>query len=285
MKRARATTLLQEMLRRLDEGGWPLDLVDEVHVFGSYARGALEPADVDVVVEHRRDDRLIQEIVSALSYGRDPQASLKRALKGRSRGLQIQFEQYKSLSNEGIPMHLLWQRGDSIETAEARLSQLLPDVSAGRAPRDDMVEQFDGLDRWIPRPVRGELVRLLRAGAIDLHRLELPDAHPQDPEALRALERWSDTSPLRRSAAAVLSHLESCGRDVTAVNLHGAPVGPRHDEAPSSTRVSFGWRYFDQLTWHLKQERDWIEVIRPTRTQPLHALHIVLRDRALVDTA
>ncbi|WP_369395193.1 nucleotidyltransferase domain-containing protein [Streptomyces sp. CG1] len=33
----------------------PLDLVDEVHVFGSYARGALQPGDIDIAVVHRRD--------------------------------------------------------------------------------------------------------------------------------------------------------------------------------------------------------------------------------------
>ncbi|WP_217161952.1 nucleotidyltransferase domain-containing protein [Streptomyces sp. AC512_CC834] len=49
MKRARATSLLNDMLDRLEEGGWPLDLVDEILVFGSYARGVLEPADVDVI--------------------------------------------------------------------------------------------------------------------------------------------------------------------------------------------------------------------------------------------
>ncbi|GHC34100.1 MULTISPECIES: hypothetical protein [Streptomyces] len=43
MKRARATLLLNDMLDRLEEGKWPLDLVDEIPVFGSYARGALEP--------------------------------------------------------------------------------------------------------------------------------------------------------------------------------------------------------------------------------------------------
>ncbi|WP_262505884.1 hypothetical protein [Streptomyces sp. TRM68367] len=41
MKRERATTLVEDMLRRLDEGtDWPLTLVDEVYLFGSYARGA-----------------------------------------------------------------------------------------------------------------------------------------------------------------------------------------------------------------------------------------------------
>ena len=91
MKRERATTLLNDMLDRLEEGGWPLDLVDEILVFGSYARGAPDPSDVDMVVEHRRDDRLVSEFVHALSYGRDPSASMKRALKGNSRGLQIHF--------------------------------------------------------------------------------------------------------------------------------------------------------------------------------------------------
>ncbi|MCL6302922.1 nucleotidyltransferase domain-containing protein [Streptomyces kronopolitis] len=57
MKGERATSLLNDMLDRLEEGGWPLDLVDEILVFGSYTRGALNPSDVDLVVEHRTDDR------------------------------------------------------------------------------------------------------------------------------------------------------------------------------------------------------------------------------------
>ncbi|MEN2424371.1 nucleotidyltransferase domain-containing protein [Streptomyces rimosus] len=76
MKRDRATSLLTDMLDRLEAGGWPLDLVDEVLVFGSYARGALKPADVDVVVEHRTDERLTSEFVNALSYGRDPSEAI-----------------------------------------------------------------------------------------------------------------------------------------------------------------------------------------------------------------
>ena len=80
MKRERATTLLNDMLNRLEEGGWPLDLVDEILVFGSYARGALNPSDVDLIVEHRRDDRLTSEFLHSLSYGGDPSASMKRAL-------------------------------------------------------------------------------------------------------------------------------------------------------------------------------------------------------------
>ncbi|MFJ6811614.1 nucleotidyltransferase domain-containing protein [Streptomyces anulatus] len=72
MKRERATTLLNGMLDRLEEGAWPLDLVDEILVFGAYARGVLNLSDVDLVVEHRCDDRLTSEFFHALSYGCDP---------------------------------------------------------------------------------------------------------------------------------------------------------------------------------------------------------------------
>lgn len=61
MKRERATRLLADMITRLEGGDWPLGLVEEVYVFGSYARGALEPNDVDVVIEHGTDKRWLGE--------------------------------------------------------------------------------------------------------------------------------------------------------------------------------------------------------------------------------
>jgi predicted nucleotidyltransferase len=55
MKRDRATELLEGLLRRVSKGaGWPLEVVESVRVFGSYARGALEPGDVDVAVDLNR---------------------------------------------------------------------------------------------------------------------------------------------------------------------------------------------------------------------------------------
>ncbi|MEH0550975.1 nucleotidyltransferase domain-containing protein [Streptomyces sp. B21-101] len=80
MKRERAT----EMLDNLDAGSRPLDLVDEVYVFGSYARGALQPGDLDVSVLHRTDTEFTEHVVGALTYGRDPMAGMKRASKAAS---------------------------------------------------------------------------------------------------------------------------------------------------------------------------------------------------------
>lgn len=101
MKRERATELLREMLARLDAGERPLDLVDEVYVFGSYARGALEPGDLDVAVVHRTDREFAAGLVGALMSGRDPMAGMKRALKGNKRGIQFQFNQNSDLPHGG----------------------------------------------------------------------------------------------------------------------------------------------------------------------------------------
>ncbi|MGW0420987.1 nucleotidyltransferase domain-containing protein [Streptomyces sp. NPDC003015] len=281
MKRERATTLLNDMLDRLEEGGWPLDLVDEILIFGSYARGALNPSDVDIVVEHRNDDRLTSEFLHALSYGRDPSASMKRALKGNSRGLQIHFGERKTLQAEGFDLTPLWTRGEPLAAARARLAAITADPTAGRAPRDHMIEAFDGIDRWVPRPVRIDLTDLVDRKAATIRQLQLPDAHPSHPAALEALTRWTATSPLRRAAAAVLAHLEDTSRPLDSVYLHGEPViGSRYSDATWQTGVGFGWRHYSGIPHHLQQGTDWFEVVRPTRAQPLHTLHITVQDRS-----
>ncbi|WP_413114448.1 nucleotidyltransferase domain-containing protein [Streptomyces sp. CY1] len=281
MKRERATQLLTDMLDRLEAGGWPLDLVDEVYVFGSYARGALEPADVDVVVEHGTDDRLTAEFVHSLSYGRDPSASMKRALKGRSRGIQLQLRQREYLEKDGIALTLLWRKGESMAAARARLADLTSDPSAGRAQRDHMIEAFEGIDRWIPRPVRADLATLVDTKAVSISRLELEGTEPAHPLSQRALKRWSPTSPLRRAAAAALAHAESRGRDMEAVHLHGQPLHGHWDTAPNPILgIGLGWQRYGRLAHLLEDVTEWIEVIRPTRAQPLHALHITVTNRS-----
>ncbi|WST65755.1 nucleotidyltransferase domain-containing protein (plasmid) [Streptomyces xanthophaeus] len=77
------------MLQRLDAPQeWPLHLVRQVWLFGSFARGATEPHDVDVAVRFDRDERMNQAVVQAILSGGNPYAPLRRALAGSSRGLQ-----------------------------------------------------------------------------------------------------------------------------------------------------------------------------------------------------
>ncbi|MFF5491380.1 nucleotidyltransferase family protein [Streptomyces virginiae] len=281
MNRERATELLRDMLDRLDAGERPLDLVDEVYVFGSYARGALDPGDLDVAVVYRSDREFAAELVSAMMSGRDPMAGMKRALKGNKRGFQCQFNQNSDLPAGAEPV-LLWKCGDTLADAQARLAAIEPDPDAGRAPRDEMIEQFAGLDRWIPLPVRAQLVEMVTAGAIGIHRVELPDAQPTRPDAIALLaRRWKADSPLRRAAGAALRYTENLAAVTEAVWVQGDPLQRGQSfERPGTMWINLGWYDFSQLLFRLDRGAQTFEVIRPTRTQPLHALHITLRDAA-----
>lgn len=146
MKRERATGLLADMIKRLEGGGWPLGLVEEVYIFGSYARGALEPNDVDVVIEHGTDKRWLGESLDASFNGRDSYVGMRQALRGRTRGISFQFRGRSSLQDEGFDLFLLWRKGEPFSLARERLASLRVDPEAGTAPRDHMLPEFEGLE-------------------------------------------------------------------------------------------------------------------------------------------
>lgn len=150
------------------------------------------------------------------------------------------------------------------------------DPSADRAPRDAMIEQFEGLDRWIPLPVRTRLVELLNAGGIEIRRIELAAAEPTSPAAVAALgRRWKPDSPLRRAAAATVRYTEDTGMSPPSMWVQGQPLDHRRDQyGAGALWINLGWYHFDQLVFRLREGAQSLEVVRPTRTQPLHALHI-----------
>jgi hypothetical protein len=273
VNRQRATHLAEQLLATLDarHEEWPLSLVTEVSVFGSYARGAAEPHDLDIDVEiNRQDDRWMSHFGTCLSYGRDPYGVIRRDLVGAARSYQFLFE---ARDRADFPLTLLWRRGDLLSTALDRLHAIQPDDSAGRASRDAMLPQFDGLDRWIPRPYRERLAIAVDTGAITLERLEIPDAAVTDPAAQDHIaRRWAPTSPLYRAGHAVLAHLEQRGIDPARVHLHGRDLaGP---DTPYF--AGFALRYFPSIPACLTEYHgtEWIEVVHPTRALPLHALRI-----------
>lgn len=167
--------------------------------------------------------------------------------------------------------------------ALARLHAIAEDDTAGRAPRDAMLPQFDGLDRWIPRRYRERLTAAVDAGAVSVERLDLPDASVEDPAAQRHLEeRWGSTSPLYRAGRAVLAYFERRNVDLSQVHLHGRDVGG--PETPYF--AGFQMRYFRSIPHCLTEYHgvEWIEVVHPTRTLPTSALRIVsTRPDLLVD--
>jgi hypothetical protein len=150
VKRQRATQLAEQLLNVLGTRGeeWPLSIVTEVYVFGSYSRGATDPHNLDIEVEiNRHDDRWIGHFAGCLSYGRDPYTIIRRALVGAARSYQFLFE---ARDRVDFPLTLLWRHGDPDTAALARLHAIGVDDTAGRAPHDAMLPQFQGLDRGSP---------------------------------------------------------------------------------------------------------------------------------------
>lgn len=160
MKRDRAIKLVSDMLGRLtSDGDGLLAMVDEVHVFGSFARGALDPHDIDIAVECTPNPKQINREVWYMTRGRSPYTDLRAALTGRSRGLQIRFRELDSLHDDGIATTLVWRHGDSQTIGLERLAAIQTDPAAGRAPRDAMHSAFESIDRSQTARSAGLLLR------------------------------------------------------------------------------------------------------------------------------
>ncbi|WDN55880.1 nucleotidyltransferase domain-containing protein [Streptomyces clavuligerus] len=286
MKRTRATELVEGMLHRLDGSqDWPLHLVRQVWLFGSFARGAIEPHDVDVAVRFERDERMNEAVVQAIFSGGNPYAPLRRALAGSSRGLQFQFDNAtrEQLEAEGAFMLPLWRQGDTLAEALGVLHAIAEDPAAGRAERHDMIDAFEGIDRHIPRPVRADLIGWQRQRVITISRITLPDA-PHDtsllatPDMRWAFHRWNEDSPLRRAALAGLTLVQGLGADLDDVELAGQrlPTPRRLTGHRSEPRwwVNWKWQNYRSIPYCVTGADGWLEVVQPTRTRPLTALVI-----------
>ena len=147
-------------------------------MFGSFARGALEPHAVDIDVEHAVDKRWAEHFAACVAYGRNPNSVLKRPLTAGHRGCEFQFN-YRGRAN--FEMTPLWRRGDTLEVALGRVAAIQLDPEARRAPREAMLPEFEGLDRWIPLPLRQALIRAVSEEAITIERIVLPDGRAVHP--------------------------------------------------------------------------------------------------------
>lgn len=196
---------------------------------------------------------------------------MRKMLVGNRRSIQLQ---YNSKTDAGPELTLLWQRGDSLATALDRLRAIPIDPDAGRAPRDGMIPQFEGLDKYLPRYVRNELCAAVDSKAIEIRRLQLTDGIVRDEDVAEHIEcRWKPSSPLRRAATAVIAYLEGRRIDSRQCHLHGQDVYKR--ETPYF--VSFKLRYLRALPYCFNEHGgvEWIEVPHLTATRPLECLQIV----------
>jgi predicted nucleotidyltransferase len=283
MRRERAVELAELLLTRLDaaQHEWPTSLITEVSVFGSFARGALQPTDLDIAVVLQPDTRWVVEMSHGLGYGLDPHVGLRRALVGSLRSYHLVFN---TKTRSDLSLTLLWRRGDTLAAALARLYAIPADPAAGQAPRDAMLQQFEGLDRWIHLAVREQLVEAVGEGAITLERLTLLDGTPADRIGRTHLRRrWKETSPLCRAGCAVLAYFENRGISPAQVHLHGKDV--RDEATPYFAGFNLKYLRFLPVCLTVHGGREWIEVVHPAVKDELQALRIVPLDRAWLEQA
>jgi hypothetical protein len=214
-------------------------------------------------------------MVTSLTNGRYPYSSMRQMLTAGKRGIQFQFEFRERADFE---MTLLWRHGDSLGAVFDRLHAIQGDPAAGRAERDSMLPEFEGLDDWIARPDREALCAAVGDGAIRIERLRLSDARVESEFAAKHVNRrWKRTSPLHRAAIATVHYWEQQGIDPGCCHLHGCDI--RDKETPYF--AGFGWRYFRSIPYCLTEHGgiEWLEVVHPTKTRSLDALRIVPVDR------
>jgi predicted nucleotidyltransferase len=279
VKRERATRLLEEMLGRVAEGGEGyISLIEEISVFGSYARGAPEPGDIDLAVEYGRDEKSGHALVRALAEGRDWTVPYRQALAGHRRGFQFVLGQSDRLRKEGYELVPLWHKGESLSTALERLHAIELIQGAGRAERDAMLPAFEGLDRYLPLPIRKAIVELVETGAIGIERIELGESAVEHPKVRRLLEiRTPNPGIARRVRQVGLSWFERQGIDPLCV---AAGDGLLSHE-PEKHQLSWTVARLNHLPGWLREHGKhgiWLAVVNPSKRAVLLALKITLGD-------
>lgn len=133
MPREKATAALSALLERICAGGAHADCVTAVYVFGSYARGALIVGDVDVDIEYgaRLHPAVERDLIDNLVVGRDWNTPFRKALRP-PRALQVLFSRLEMIAEPVA----VYERGDTLDRALARVEAIAPDPEAGRAERD-----------------------------------------------------------------------------------------------------------------------------------------------------
>lgn len=156
MKREQFTEKLARMVLAIWSGAPPAR-VRELYVFGSYARGALEPGDVDVIVIHDNPeqaywDNLEREIKESsysgvdaiLQVGRRFESAMRRALRKPGEKIDIiltrKLEDRIGPSSTIRPEDLVLVWSESKPDYLSNLAVIIPDPSAGRAPRDHFID-------------------------------------------------------------------------------------------------------------------------------------------------
>lgn len=255
-------------------------MIDEIWVFGSYAHGSLAPGDVDLEVIITPDDRYHYDEVRAFSGYRHPRVDFLREIRGSRRCFEIVIARRPAL--DFPEKRLLFRRGDTPRESLGRLKAMPVDANAGRAPRDPVVPQLEGLDKDLTRTERSELSALCAVDWLEIERLSIVEGEVES-EVDRALDWvYSDSSTRRRAACALLAELERRDVDPLEIQIADAHLGrllamrsEDLDDLPQPTHA-IGWQrpVEDALRFLGQGGREYWHILKVTRRPPVEVLRL-----------
>jgi hypothetical protein len=255
--RPRATSKVEAVVTRLITGHPPVDRARDLWVHGSYARGAPDVGDLDLLlaVDEQRDPG--QQALDSYYRGAHPYAEIVKALGcGGSSIVNLDVQPVfapapvpisAERAQAGVPPghempvqprlrhvvtgdlfdpgpRLVWVRGDSIDDVRGRLAAIPEDPSARRFERTTAVPLIDTLLPLLGVNTGFLLAAQIRARNIDLDAIVLSDGEaPRETERSLA-SRYRPGSVRYKAAASALAYLQADGVALNRVVLAGQTV-------------------------------------------------------------
>lgn len=209
---------LKAIVARLEAGEAPAR-VREIYAFGSFARGALNPHDLDLIVVHDPPtaDMLAPYLAAVKGYSYDKldqaakagqrfDAAMRKVFRRGSEHIDVLtgsnlrevLSEIKTLPREEVK--LIWSEKD--RDWGAKVAAIRPVAGAGRYPRNHFIEvrrtagSADDVE---------SVTELLDTGALTLTRLELDRTEPRLAPAFRhCLDHWTRVRALGSDSLKVL---------------------------------------------------------------------------------
>jgi predicted nucleotidyltransferase len=255
MERQKITRQIERIVQTIEEGKFPAK-VTGFYIFGSYARGALNPGDLDVMVVHEPPSpELIERLTAAVEakYGKNimywprsawPQRKFETAMNAliRKPGEKIDIllgtslEKINGMGNniaDSVRV-LIWSESD--RDWRAKIDSIKPDPTAGRQER----EHFADLKRF-----NGDLRMMLNVteainrGFLKLTRINTETVEPiLNPVYQFWYDHWVKCKVMGKKSMELLRHgmwwmQEQKGSE------YQRPHPPQHD----GTMWSEDWKY------------------------------------------
>jgi hypothetical protein len=154
LPRGKQTEKLVRIVQAIDRGQAPLS-VKSLHVFGSYARGALHPGDLDLIVIHEpipkamldkwcayyAEDEFYDELEALRKATNRCMAGLRKLIRKPGEKIDILFGTDLEQRLSGLlgrdTARLIWSVDD--RDWKSKLNAILPDPTATTAPRDHLL--------------------------------------------------------------------------------------------------------------------------------------------------